>query len=520
GITYLGWDRNLELKVAIKEYFPAELASRGRDSTTISIHSGSLEERFHQHLQKFLDEGKALARFNDHPCIVSVHSFFRENNTGYLVMSYVDGITLQDFLAERGGRLPFDTTADVLMPIMDALAEVHAAGLLHRDISPDNIIINREGQVKLFDFGAARLDVSRAQQSVAVVLKRGYAPEEQYRVDGNQGAWTDVYALGATFYRCVTGSVPPEAIERLYRDTLQPPSALSVDIPTRAEAALLRSLSLRAEDRYPTVRSFQKALLGEEPLAATPPLPDASIRPPAANRVDGSREKLQRFLADRVRRRNALWAGALALCLLAVFFAYRLSGIHPALVGTWVMQVNEGGFYWKWRWEVERSGRYHTTMTLDVDGTFTQLSKGYWRATATGGMRGSGHYSFAGPDELTFHSPPLGRWAEPVTYRRVAENEFSKQGKQAVFGEWSDTAAPKGLRGKRELSIDAQANFKLHAAYETTGTLKTEGNSFEAVSDFDGIVSRGTFLWYEQTPNNLLLQDIERGPSGWTKLIE
>lgn len=260
GITYLARDLNLNLKVAIKEYLPGDYATRGNDRKTVTPYSGH-RESFDYGLSSFLDEARALARFSDHPNIVRVLNFFREHGTGYLVMSYVPGRTLKQYLDDQGGRIPVDTAIRVLMPVMDALREVHAAGLLHRDISPDNIYLTDSAQVKLIDFGAARYAMGVKSKNLSVVLKPGYAPWEQYQSRGDQGPWTDVYAVGATLYRAITGSTPPQAPDRIEKDELVPPSRLGIALPPAVERALGQSLAMKIEQRFRTVEAFQAPLL-------------------------------------------------------------------------------------------------------------------------------------------------------------------------------------------------------------------------------------------------------------------
>lgn len=265
GITYIGWDCQLQRKIAIKEYFPQMLASRQRGTQTVVASTSTVQPDFDYGLRTFLNEGRTLARFSDHPCIVSVFNLFEENRTAYVVMGYLEGETLAQTLARVGGRVPFQTACDIGMRVLDGLREVHAQGMLHRDISPDNIYLTRQGPVKILDFGAARQAVGERSQSLSVVLREGYAPEEQYRRSGNQGPWTDVYATAATLYRSITGITPPASIERLHQDTLQRPSELGVAIPQGAEVALLRALAVRAADRPQSVDAFQQSLLTEDP---------------------------------------------------------------------------------------------------------------------------------------------------------------------------------------------------------------------------------------------------------------
>jgi len=173
------------------------------------------------------------------------------------------------------------------MPVMDALREVHAVNILHRDISPDNIFINKKGQVILIDFGAARQAIGEKGRSLSIILKPGYAPEEQYRTKGIQGPWTDIYAIAATYYHLITGHQPPEALERLVEDPLELPSGLGVAISGNEEKALLKALAVRAADRFQTIDDFQNSLLGEGPAAgfkaAPVPVAVSSERPSPAS---------------------------------------------------------------------------------------------------------------------------------------------------------------------------------------------------------------------------------------------
>ncbi|HRZ08172.1 MAG TPA: serine/threonine-protein kinase [Candidatus Competibacteraceae bacterium] len=262
GITYLGWDHTLAIRVAIKEFLPRELAARGTDGRAISAYRGDLAGAFQYGLEKFLEEARVLARFAEHQGIVAVRDFFPAHGTGYLVMSYLEGLTLKDYLARQGGRIAFKPALAILMPVMDALRSVHEVGLLHRDISPDNIFITRDRQVKLIDFGAARAALGAHSRSLSVILKPGYAPPEQYGSQGRQGPWTDVYAVGATLYQMLTGEMPPEAPDRLYQDTLKPPTAYGADLPQTAELALFKALAVRMEQRFQSVADLQAALVG------------------------------------------------------------------------------------------------------------------------------------------------------------------------------------------------------------------------------------------------------------------
>ncbi len=269
GVTYLAWDLNLARRLAVKEYLPQGVATRSTGVPMVIPYSGPAQQDFEYGLEKFLEEARVLARFQNFPSITSVLNFFRANGTAYLVMEYLDGVTLEGLLARQGGSIPYAEARRIIMPIMEALREVHASGILHRDISPDNIVITRTGQVKLLDFGAARYALSQQSRNLSIILKEGYAPEEQYRTKGRQGPWTDVYAVGATLYRAVTGRVPPPALDRLESDDLQRPRVLDAQIAEADEAILLKALAVRAADRFQSIEDFQTAMSG--PAAATDP---------------------------------------------------------------------------------------------------------------------------------------------------------------------------------------------------------------------------------------------------------
>lgn len=278
GITYLAWDDNLHLRLAIKEYLPRDCATRASDQVSLSLYSGSAGEQFTAGLDRFIDEARALARFDQHPGIVTIKNFFRARGTGYCVMDYVEGITLRQYLQQRPDeRVSVDDALRLLSPVMDALRVVHKEGLLHRDLAPDNIYVTRDGRVKLLDFGAARYAAGEQSRSLSIILKPGYAPEEQYRSRGRQGPWTDVYGLGATFYRLITGRIPPDALERLQEDTLIPPSMLGVTIPPPQETALLKALAVRAKRRFQTVTDFHQALTGAAPATHPPDHTSAAV---------------------------------------------------------------------------------------------------------------------------------------------------------------------------------------------------------------------------------------------------
>ena len=268
GITYIGLETTLNMRVAIKEFYPRGYVSR---SSTIanSITTAMNRQQFLEDGKKrFLDEARNLASLSADPGIVNVREFFEENNTAYIVMEYLDGKTLKDYLRERG-TIPYKEVFSLLLPAMRSLETVHENGLIHRDISPDNIMIVKGG-VKLLDFGAAREYFDdEDEKTLSVMLKRGYAPVEQYSKKG-QGAWTDIYALCATMYKCITGNTPIEPFMRRTEE-LELPSAMGIQIDARFEQVLMKGLEIYPEKRYRKVKAlidaFQSALSEERTVS-------------------------------------------------------------------------------------------------------------------------------------------------------------------------------------------------------------------------------------------------------------
>lgn len=261
GITYVALDKKLQIKVAAKEYLPDMMAGRSAGSPQVTAYTGERGGQYQYGLEQFLEEARVLAKFNGNPNIVSVRSFFEQNGTAYFVMDYITGTSFKTYLSNHGGRVSWEEAVRILTPVMDALSAVHKEGIIHRDVTPDNIYITSDGQVKLLDFGAARYSLGDRSRSLDVVLKPGYAPKEQYTRKGRQGPYTDVYSLAACFYAAITGVLPPESLDRMEEDDLVPPSARGIAIPRDLEDAILCGLEVRSEDRYQTMDEFRKAVV-------------------------------------------------------------------------------------------------------------------------------------------------------------------------------------------------------------------------------------------------------------------
>ena len=270
GVTYIGWDGKLEQKVAIKEYLPGEFSTRMPGQSQVTVFNGDKSEQFRDGLKKFVEESKRLAKFQNEAGIVKIFDSFEENETAYIIMEYLDGITLKEYLGQVG-TIPEDEAINMLMPVMESLQTVHAEGLLHRDIAPDNIFLTKDGSVKLIDFGASRYATTSHSRSLTVIIKPGYSPEEQYRSRGDQGPYTDVYAIAATLYRMITGKTPPDAMERRAKyenqnkDILIEPHKLVKNISRNREVAILNAMNVRVEDRTPDIKTFIEELNADPP---------------------------------------------------------------------------------------------------------------------------------------------------------------------------------------------------------------------------------------------------------------
>ncbi|WP_251979623.1 TonB family protein [Salinibacter ruber] len=260
GVTYLAFDERLEIRVAIKEYVPRELAGRGSDGVSVVPYSGTDEEQFEYGLDRFLGEAKALAQF-DHANIVSVRDFFEDHGTAYLVMDYYEGKTLKQYLSEQpDGQMDPENATEIMLRVLDGLKEVHSEGYLHRDIKPANIYLTKEGRPILIDFGAARLALGEKSRSLSVVMTEGYAPYEQYRRHGDQGPWTDVYGCGATLYKMVTGQTPPPAADRAVEDRIELPHEVNPAVSDDLSAAIMEALAVRGEERLQSGEAFHQRL--------------------------------------------------------------------------------------------------------------------------------------------------------------------------------------------------------------------------------------------------------------------
>lgn len=266
GTTYIGLDNTLESKVAIKEYLPYGCAKRDNDGVTITPYDDRKDE-YQKRLSDFLTEAKRLAALEKYSGIVGVKDFFIENGTGYMVMPYLDGKTLKEHVIERGGSLLWGELSEIFIPVLESLALVHSEGIIHRDISPDNIYLPREGRPLLIDFGAAAESTGDFTLAHDQIYKDGYAPPEQYQTKSRQGPWTDIYALAGTIYYGLTGKKPPRCFDRVDGDDDIKSDLLKV-IDGRKINVLLKALHLDSKQRYRTINEFKHDLFDSSTLGA------------------------------------------------------------------------------------------------------------------------------------------------------------------------------------------------------------------------------------------------------------
>ena len=282
GITYLAWDTQLDAKVAVKEFMPGEIATRA--GTTVSVMADTRSADFSYGAERFQEEAHTLAKFIGNPHIAAVTSYFDENDTSYFVMDYIEGISFKTYIANQGGKVSVEEALNVMIPVLRALTAVHAEGFIHRDVTPDNIYITKDGMVKLLDFGSARYSIGDKSKSLDVILKVGYAPKEQYIRRSRQGPFTDVYSCAACFYAALTGFLPPESLERLDNDTLVPVSQCGIDIPEYLDKAILKGLAVQPEDRFQSAAEFLDAI-EQQQVVEVPVSGKAAPAPPEKKKV-------------------------------------------------------------------------------------------------------------------------------------------------------------------------------------------------------------------------------------------
>ena len=292
GITYIAVDLEKERTAAVKEFFPMKLARR-KGEQVLPV-SAEWERGFREAMRSFRKEAEALAGCQGIDGVVSYQNFFEENGTSYLVMDYVDGTSLMRCIREENRVFRQEEALELMRPILAAVSEMHRRGILHRDISPENLILGPDGCLTLIDFGAAREYSSFCEENLTVILKQGYAPEEQYHADGRQGPWTDIYACCAVLYQMISGILPQDSASRKRKDELAPLGQLpGICVTDSFSHAIEKGMSLNPEDRWNTMEELMAELYPQaeakgftaaempsaEPDEAPAPVDEASAEP-------------------------------------------------------------------------------------------------------------------------------------------------------------------------------------------------------------------------------------------------
>ncbi len=340
GIVYMAHDRVLERIVAIKEYLPVAIAGR-TSARTVLVRSTHQLDTYTSGLQSFMREARLQARFS-HPALLEVYQVWEQNGTAYMAMRYYPGSSLRDLRhdAESPGMFDESSLRRIMSPVFDALEELHSQNVLHRDVSPDNILIMPSGAPVLLDFGSARTVIAGADQMLTTVLKPGYAPLEQYADDGamEQGPWTDVYGLGAVLHFLAIGSAPPQAVTRMLGGTLRAfDEGASSQYSAAFVAAVSAALAVKTQDRLQSVAAFREALGWgfahlHEPtttvLKVSPSAPEIAI--PLENAVSIKPTQPSEAAVKRAGPRLLLIGSLSVMALGAVVYLVSTRTISPA----------------------------------------------------------------------------------------------------------------------------------------------------------------------------------------------
>ena len=304
GITYIGWDMALERKVAIKEFYPSGQVSRAPGDTSLTWYSTEAAQQAQQNgMGMFLKEARKMSKVDNIPGVVRVQDLFQENATAYIIMDFVEGVTLKARL-QKAGPLAWDQAKGIFLPAIRTMEQVHQAGLIHRDLSPDNLMLTPEGGVRVLDLGAAKdLSINSGLSSMQVA-KSGFSPWEQYLQQGGSGPWTDVYAMAATIYYTLTGKLPPNAVDRANQDTISWVEPGLAAMSAGALKALQKAMAVQARDRIQSMEILEKGLFEEKEAPVAPKVEKAAPKKVSQKRPGKSRP---RWLIPT--------AAALVLCL-------------------------------------------------------------------------------------------------------------------------------------------------------------------------------------------------------------
>lgn len=315
SITYKGWDLQEGEPVVIKEYYPNGFAVR--DAAVSSEVSCPEDSRvFEENKKRFLREASVLAQFRGHEQIVKILDYFEENHTAYIVMEYVDGIPLKEYVCKKGGKISWEETREIAKTLIKAMMPLHKSGIIHRDLSPENIMILPDGGLKILDFGAVKqiagaMEVGRRlTRPTEAIVKQGYAPIEQYQNHGNLGPWTDVYALCATVYYCLTGSVPLDAPARIVTPVSVELIARGAAVSEKEEAVIVKGMEILIQDRIQSMEELYEELF---------------VKPEDSEAKNDSEERRDSETGKNRKRSIFAWAAVAGVLIAVVVTVFAVS---------------------------------------------------------------------------------------------------------------------------------------------------------------------------------------------------
>ncbi len=322
GITYKCLDTKIGGICAIKEYFPSNFALRTNANRSVLVAEQNLE-RYNKIMKRFVEEAELVKKLN-HRNVIKIYDSFFENNTAYYVMEYCDGIDLRRYTNNFSRKLEYEEGMNLLYQIMNGLEYIHAKGILHRDIAPDNIYVTKNNYVKILDFGSARSEMDQFNRELSVIVKVGYAPIEQYGGHGKQGPYTDIYALGATFYHLFTSKMPIESTQRVAEDNLEEFSRLRPDLPDNLKYCIEKSMELTTAKRISSIAEMKSILeLDNKPSKNNKIAPP--ILPEQNNKKDTVIKKQEKYKTASIGMR--LGAYMVDLLLWSVIYFTILFGV-------------------------------------------------------------------------------------------------------------------------------------------------------------------------------------------------
>jgi len=482
GITYIGWDHSLETVVAIKEYYPSSVVNRDSHYTqAVSCNGEEAEKVFRRNKERFLKEAKILAKLQNIPGIVRVQNLFSENNTVYIVMEYVQGIDLRQYLRMHNRAMTAKELLPILRPVLFALHKVHGAGLIHRDIAPDNIMILPDGTAKLLDFGAAR-EVEQGQaamESTEAILKHGFAPMEQYSRRGNLGPWTDVYALCATIYYCLTGKLPDSAAERVMGED----NVNWKTVPGLTEqqiATLEKGMELLPEGRLQSMEELFQGLYSQP--SGTPAPSKAPVKELPKTQAKAPEKPAAAVKTPEKKKRNPLPAIAAALALVAAAGIFLMkpkkdAPTVPAETTPVVMEVTESTVPMEIV-DAETQKRYDEAAALEESGKKAEAAMAF-------GKLG---------DVLDARERSFNLWAEVTERKTIAAGcDYTaavKKDGSVVFDGWMDENWNSIEEWENVIALSASLNHLV--GLKADGTVVAAGRNQDGqcnVSDWQDIVA-------------------------------